>query len=67
MGGSLEAMGVNNIRWIGRILLQAAVVGARGYGLGILREARRAGIVEARSENISVGASIPGVGVEVNV
>ena len=33
--GSLKAMGVNNRRLVGMILLQAAVVGALGYGLGM--------------------------------
>jgi putative ABC transport system permease protein len=33
--GSLKAMGVSNRRLIGMILLQAAVVGLIGYGIGI--------------------------------
>lgn len=33
--GALKAMGVSNPRLVGMILLQAAVVGAIGYGLGI--------------------------------
>jgi putative ABC transport system permease protein len=33
--GSLKAMGVTNTRLIGMILLQAAVVGALGYGIGM--------------------------------
>ncbi len=33
--GSLKAMGVSNLRLIGMVLLQAAVVGVLGYGLGI--------------------------------
>ena len=33
--GSLKAMGVSNWRLVGMILLQAAIVGAIGYGLGI--------------------------------
>lgn len=33
--GSLKAMGLSNLRLIGMILLQAGVVGAVGYGLGI--------------------------------
>ena len=33
--GALKAMGVTNIRLVGMILLQAAVVSAMGYGLGM--------------------------------
>jgi putative ABC transport system permease protein len=33
--GSLKAMGVSNARLIGMVMLQAAVVGVIGYGLGI--------------------------------
>ncbi|MGL4463121.1 MAG: FtsX-like permease family protein [Planctomycetia bacterium] len=33
--GSLKAMGVSNLRLVGMIMLQAAVVGLLGYGLGI--------------------------------
>lgn len=33
--GSLKAMGVSNARIVGMVMLQAAVVGAIGYGLGI--------------------------------
>ena len=33
--GSLKAMGVSNARIIGMVMLQAAVVGAIGYGIGI--------------------------------
>jgi putative ABC transport system permease protein len=33
--GCLKAMGVTNLRIVGMILLQAAVVGAIGYGLGM--------------------------------
>jgi putative ABC transport system permease protein len=33
--GSLKAMGVSNLRIVGMILLQALVVGAIGYGIGI--------------------------------
>lgn len=33
--GALKAMGVSNVRLVGMILLQAAVVGVIGYGLGI--------------------------------
>jgi putative ABC transport system permease protein len=31
----LKAMGMGNLRIVGMVLLQAAVVGGRGYGLGI--------------------------------
>jgi putative ABC transport system permease protein len=33
--GSLKAMGASNARIVGMILLQAAVVGALGYGIGV--------------------------------
>ncbi len=33
--GSLKAMGVSNIRLVGMILVQAIVVGALGYGIGL--------------------------------
>jgi putative ABC transport system permease protein len=33
--GALKAMGVSNVRLVGMILLQALVVGAVGYGLGM--------------------------------
>jgi putative ABC transport system permease protein len=33
--GALKAMGVGNLRLVGMILLQAAVVGVIGYGLGV--------------------------------
>jgi putative ABC transport system permease protein len=33
--GSLKAMGVTNLRIVGMVMLQAAVVGIIGYGLGI--------------------------------
>ena len=33
--GALKAMGVNNRRLIGMVLLQAAVIGAIGYSLGV--------------------------------
>ena len=33
--GSLKAMGASNSRIVGMILLQAAVVGALGYGIGV--------------------------------
>ncbi len=33
--GALKAMGVSNLRLVGMILLQALVVGALGYGLGM--------------------------------
>ena len=33
--GALKAMGVTNLRIVGMILLQALVVGAVGYGIGI--------------------------------
>src|SRR5262249_23732753 len=33
--GALKAMGVSNLRIIGMVLLQALVVGALGYGLGV--------------------------------
>ncbi|MFO0817062.1 MAG: ABC transporter permease [Pirellulales bacterium] len=33
--GALKAMGVTNLRLVGMILLQAAVVGLLGYGIGI--------------------------------
>lgn len=33
--GSLKAMGVSNLRIVGMVMLQAAVVGVIGYGLGI--------------------------------
>src|SRR5262245_22052525 len=33
--GALKAMGVTNLRLVGMILVQALVVGAVGYGLGI--------------------------------
>jgi putative ABC transport system permease protein len=33
--GALKAMGVSNLRLVGMILLQAVVVGAIGYGLGV--------------------------------
>jgi putative ABC transport system permease protein len=33
--GSLKAMGVTNLRLVGMILLQAIVVGAIGYGIGL--------------------------------
>lgn len=33
--GALKAMGVGNLRLVGMILLQAAVVGVIGYGIGI--------------------------------
>jgi putative ABC transport system permease protein len=33
--GSLKAMGVTNVRIVGMILLQALIVGAIGYGMGI--------------------------------
>jgi putative ABC transport system permease protein len=33
--GALKAMGVSNLRLVGMILLQAVVVGAVGYGLGV--------------------------------
>lgn len=33
--GALKAMGVGNLRLVGMILLQAAVVGSIGYGIGI--------------------------------
>jgi putative ABC transport system permease protein len=33
--GSLKAMGVTNLRLLGMVLMQAGVVGAIGYGLGV--------------------------------
>jgi putative ABC transport system permease protein len=33
--GALKAMGVGNLRLVGMILLQAAVVGVIGYGIGV--------------------------------
>jgi putative ABC transport system permease protein len=33
--GALKAMGVNNRRLIGMVLLQAAIIGAVGYSLGV--------------------------------
>ncbi|MFM7866709.1 MAG: FtsX-like permease family protein, partial [Planctomycetaceae bacterium] len=33
--GSLKAMGVTNLRLIGMILFQAAIVGVTGYGIGL--------------------------------
>jgi putative ABC transport system permease protein len=33
--GSLKAMGVSNLRIVGMVLIQALVVGAIGYGLGV--------------------------------
>jgi putative ABC transport system permease protein len=34
--GALKAMGAGNLRLLGMILLQAAIVGVQGYGLGVL-------------------------------
>jgi putative ABC transport system permease protein len=49
--GALKAIGVTNLRIVGMILLQALVVGAIGYCLGI---AMTAGFFEAFSSNLDL-------------
>lgn len=49
--GALKAIGVTDLRIVGMILMQAAIVGAVGFGLGI---AMTAGFFEATKDNLDL-------------
>jgi putative ABC transport system permease protein len=53
--GALKAMGLSNLRIVGMILLQAIVVGAIGYGLGV-------GLAAAFFESTSRLTQLAGIG-----